>query len=190
VSSIWINFTLSVTPWALYWPPRFSICSHAKLVRSRFYAPSFAFRSSRSHNLARVARLAAAVLSVMPFHAGKRRHVDYARFPNSGDWNLSRILADTRNTGLHAYLYTHTLSQIYAADSHDGWNNIDKRCLIIHGKRDSLIPVERAALLAKEIARCEFVVLEDADHILVLNKVVEVGQALERFIDSELDTHS
>jgi pimeloyl-ACP methyl ester carboxylesterase len=131
-----------------------------------------------------LARLAAAAVSVVPFNAGKRRHVDYARFPNSGDWNLRRILADTRNTGLHAYLYS--LSQIYAADSHEWWNNIDKRCLIIHGKRDSLIPVDRAALLAREISRCEFVVLEDANHILVLNNVAEVGHAIERFIDSEL----
>jgi len=37
---------------------------------------------------ARVTRLAAAALSVVPFNAGKRRHVDYARFPNSGDWNV------------------------------------------------------------------------------------------------------
>jgi hypothetical protein len=82
----------------------------------------------------------------------------------------------------------YSLSQIYTANSHEWCNNIDKRCLIIHGKRDSLIPVDRAALLAKEISRCEFVALEDANHILVLNNVAEVGQAIERFIDNELDT--
>jgi pimeloyl-ACP methyl ester carboxylesterase len=136
---------------------------------------------------ARLTRLAAAALAIMPFNAGKRRHVDYTRFPNSGDWNLRRILADTRNTGLHAYLYS--LSQLYAADCDEWWYNINKPCLIIHGKRDSLIPVKNAGLLAGEISRCKLVVLEDANHILVLNNVAEVGRAIERFIDNEADAH-
>jgi 3-oxoadipate enol-lactonase len=149
-----------------------------------FLSPVFGLSRLRGARVtARLLRWAAGALRVMPFHAGRQQRVDYERFPNSGDWNAARLRADICNTGLHPYLYA--LAQIYAIDHRDWWRSLDKPCLIVHGRRDSLIPFKNAMLLAQETPHCAFVLLKDADHILVLNNVSDVGHAIERFIDNE-----
>jgi len=50
----------------------------------------------------------------LPFHPGPGRHIDYAQYPDSGDWNMRRIVADARNTTWRAWLCC--TKQAFAAD--------------------------------------------------------------------------
>jgi 3-oxoadipate enol-lactonase len=124
------------------------------------------------------------VLDYLPFRPGLGAHVDYARFPQTGDWNLPRMAADIGNTTWRVYLYASR--QIYAVHADSILMSIQVPILLVHGKRDSIFPVEHARYMAARIPHARLVVLEEADHIVVLNHPDAVGTAIQEFLEGPL----
>ena len=53
--------------------------------------------------------------------------------------------------------------------------------LIIHGALDTIIPLEHALELDRQIPQSELLVLDDAGHVPTLTRAREVVDAIERF---------
>ncbi|MBU6500587.1 MAG: alpha/beta hydrolase [Patescibacteria group bacterium] len=120
------------------------------------------------------------ISKIFPCTAKIGWHVDYSKYPNTGDWNLRRMAADIPNTGLRTYLYC--LKHIYNFSHEEYWSKISIPTLIIHGKKDTIVPIKNALGLAGIIKNSKLVILDNANHIIVLNNVKEVADAIENFI--------
>jgi 3-oxoadipate enol-lactonase len=125
-----------------------------------------------------------AALECLPFHPRPGQHIDYAHYPDSGDWNIPRMLADVANTTWRVYLYC--TKQAYAVHAEALLPDIAVPVLLVHGKKDTIFAVTNSVYMATRIPRADLVVLDDADHILVLNRPREVGEAIERFVRRRL----
>lgn len=121
------------------------------------------------------------ILGFFPFSERPGGHIDYTQYRNSGDWNIPRMFADIRNTSLRIYLYC--ARQFYAFDTESLSSRIEVATLIVHGKNDTISPVENSLRLAKEIRNSKVVLLDNTDHIIVLNNFTEVSTAIENFIE-------
>lgn len=154
---------------------------HQQMVdRTIFLSTSF------SPSKSRVAKLIAPLLKItsafeyLPFRERTAGHIDYAKYPNTGDWNLRRMLADVPNTGLRVYLYC--TRQSLSIDLEEFLTHITIPVLIMHGKKDSIFPVKNSLIMKERIKGAQLILLEDTDHIIVLNKADEVVDAILRFI--------
>ena len=122
-----------------------------------------------------------ALLEWFPFQRHAGAHVDYAAYPNSGDWNLQRMRADVGNTTWRVFLYC--TKQSFAVHA-DAWlTDIRVPVLLMHGRHDTIFSVDNSRYMATRIPAADLVILDDADHILVLNRSREVGDAIESFVD-------
>jgi pimeloyl-ACP methyl ester carboxylesterase len=121
-----------------------------------------------------------ALIDHVPFRPGPGAHVDYARFPQSGDWDLRRMTADIGNTTWRVYLYCSR--QIYAVHAGATLRSISVPVLLVHGQRDSIFSIENARYMSTQIPDAHLVVLSDADHIIVLNHPERVGAAIQQFL--------
>ena len=108
------------------------------------------------------------------------RQTDYTKYTPTGDWNMRRIYADISNTGPKSYLFS--LGHLYAFSHEEWWKSILTPTLIVHGTRDTMVPLKNAVALSKTIPNAHLITLKNANHILVLNNVPEVSQAIENFI--------
>ena len=108
------------------------------------------------------------------------KHIDYSRYNGSGDWNIRRIIADISNTNLSVYLYT--ILNAYDFDGEDILDKIDFPTVIIHGKKDTIIPLKYGISMWKKIKNAKLFVLYDIDHIIVLNRSEKVLEILENFL--------
>jgi pimeloyl-ACP methyl ester carboxylesterase len=124
------------------------------------------------------------IMDWLPFRPGPGAHVDYARYPRSGDWNIPRMAADIGNTTWRVYLYC--TRQIYAVHAESALQSIRVPVLLIHGRRDSIFNVENARYMATQMPHARLVVIDEADHIIVLNHPDAVGNAIERFLTGSL----
>lgn len=61
--------------------------------------------------------------------------------------------------------------------------------LIICGTDDSLTPPKYSYYLNKEIKGSRLVLIEDAGHMVMMEKLEEVNRAIEEFVRGQLDTH-
>jgi 3-oxoadipate enol-lactonase len=121
-----------------------------------------------------------ALLEVLPFHPRAGRHIDYKRYPNSGDWNIPRMIADVGNTTWRVYLYCSKAS--YAVHADTALTEIRVPVVLVHGRKDTIFSVENSIYMATRIPTADLVVLDDADHILVLNRPREIGDLVESFL--------
>ena len=124
------------------------------------------------------------LLDHVPYRPRPGVHIDYRRFPQTGDWNLSRMAADIGNTTWRVYLYASR--QIYAVHADAILSSIHVPILLVHGRRDSIFPVENAHYMAARIPHARLVVIDEADHIVVLNHPDAVGTAIQAFLDGPL----
>jgi pimeloyl-ACP methyl ester carboxylesterase len=108
-------------------------------------------------------------------------HIDYSRFSMTGDWNIPRTIADVRNTGFRTYLYC--VRQTYNFDGAEFLNKINVPVLIIHGRNDSIFPVQYAETMHETISHSDMVIIDSTDHILVLNNFSEVSRLIEGFVE-------
>ncbi|MFZ1019941.1 MAG: alpha/beta hydrolase [Minisyncoccia bacterium] len=117
----------------------------------------------------------------MPFDPKPRGHVDYRNHQNSTDWDIKRNLADMRNTGLRAHFYT--LRRTFISGSEYDLEKINVPTLILHGEKDSMVPIKNAIKMSKEIKNSEFVILPNTNHNSVHNAVNKMSEAIENFIE-------
>ena len=55
-----------------------------------------------------------------------------------------------------------------------------------HGKKDTIFPVQNAISMAEKIKNSRLILLENADHILVLNNFEDVHEAIEHFLNDDI----
>lgn len=120
------------------------------------------------------------VLNFIPFNPKPRGHVDYSRHINSTDWDIKRNLADMRNTGLHAHFYT--LKKSFNPGRDYLLEKINVSTLVIHGEKDTMVPIQNSILMSEKIKNSEFVSIPNIDHNTVHNGVKEMSGAIELFI--------
>lgn len=77
--------------------------------------------------------------------------------------------------------YTRQLNAITQFDTHDRLSQIKAPTLVLHGKRDILIPPENGSILAKAIPNAKLVNLENSAHLLT-EDMGEVIQVLTEFL--------
>lgn len=121
------------------------------------------------------------VFGIFPFHPAIRGRVDYSPYIPTADWDLRRILRDIYATSLRAYLYCLVQAYRYRAD--ELWRGIRVPTRIVHGTADSYIPFAHSVRLSKEISGSKLVLIENANHIIVLNNVLEVSENIEAFVE-------
>ena len=148
-----------------------------------FLSPAYNLQDAKSKSMVPILKLATAVFRVFPFSSAVRGRTDYSRFRNTGDWNLRRMFADIRNTSLRAHLFC--LMQIYRYDQSNKWT-LPVPVLVIHGLKDTLIPVEHARWLKAARPLVKLIILERGDHIIILNNAAEICRAISEFIFESL----
>lgn len=156
---------------------------HDHVLGAIFLSPTYELRSAKFAQLTKCfADVGAAAIGPFPFKGMVKGRTDYTRFKNSGDWNVRRMWSDIGNTSLRSYFYS--FSQIYRYDDLQKWHRIAIPTLIIHGKLDSLVPVQHAIRLHQALPHSELIVLESSDHIIVLNNVLQISSVVEEFMTS------
>jgi pimeloyl-ACP methyl ester carboxylesterase len=125
------------------------------------------------------------VIGLFPFSSRPGVHIDYAKYSNIRDWDIKLILADILNTKLWVYLFC--LEHIYESDYDNHWSDIQIPVLIIHGKNDTVIPVENAVLTAQRIENSRLILVDNANHLFVINNINETLETIKTFIN-ELQT--
>ncbi len=121
------------------------------------------------------------ILAILPFNPKPRGHVDYSKYIGSTDWDVGRNLADMRNTTLRAHFYA--LRQSLNLNQEYSLEKINVPTLIIHGKKDTMVPIKNAISMHKEIKNSEFMTVENIDHNTAHNAVKEMSKAIESFIE-------
>ncbi len=144
-----------------------------------FLSPDFAVKKRLVSQLIRPLLLVTGIFRLLPFKAAPGKHVDYGKYPGSGDWNIPRMIADVSNTTLRVYLYC--TRQTYVPDWEDFLPEISKPTLIMHGAKDSIFPVRNSLIMDKKIKDTKLIILPESDHILVLNDFDEVARAIKDF---------
>lgn len=153
----------------------------AKVLKVIFLAPNFSGNKMLSARMI-IPFLSAGVslFKKIPFSARRGGHIDYSRYPNSSDWNISRTVADMRNTTLRVYLYT--TKHWYNFDAEDFLGEIQIPTLIIHGEKDTIFPMKYGVFMASKIPGAKIILLEDADHIIALNNIKEILKEIRKFM--------
>lgn len=108
------------------------------------------------------------------------RHINYSKYTPARDWDFRRITTDIANTTLRAYLFSSR--QTYGFDGEKYLREISMPALIIHGKKDTIVPAEKSLEAAKQIKSCKIILLENANHILILNNQAEVAGIIGDFL--------
>jgi len=124
--------------------------------------------------------LANRILRFFPMINREHTRIDYSFFPDTEDFDLKRIYFDVTNTGFHAYCYS--LEHIYEFKDAALWQKVQVPALLVHGTKDTYIPVAHAEGLSKRMPDAKLIILPGANHILVVNNIGEVAKAIGDFI--------
>ncbi len=121
------------------------------------------------------------LLAILPSNLKPRGQVDYASHIGSTDWDLWRNIADMRNTGLRAHFYS--LRQSMIKGQVYNLENISVPTLIMHGERDTMVPMKNAMIMKEKIKNAEFQSIPNVDHNTVHNAVKNMSETIEKFIE-------
>lgn len=121
------------------------------------------------------------IISLLPFNPKPRGHVNYSKHIGSTDWDIKRNLADIKNTGLHAHFYT--LRQSLNPNQEYSLEGINVPTLIMHGEKDSMIPIKNSIRMSEKIKNSEFIRIQNVDHNTAHNAVKEMSENIESFIE-------
>ena len=121
------------------------------------------------------------IVSFLPFNPKPCGHVDYRKHIGSTDWDVKRIFADIKNTGLHAQFYG--LRQSFSPEQEYALEKINTPTLVIHGEKDTMVPLKNPTMMSEKIKNSKFVCIPNANHNTVHNHVKEMSEAMENFIE-------
>lgn len=156
---------------------------HQKTVSAVvFLGPGFKMGERLGEKILKFILKTTPLFKLFPFREIKGGHVDYSNYKNTSDWNLRRTIADVSNTSLRVYAYC--MKQTYSFDREKFLGKIKVPVLLMHGKEDSIIPVENSLKMHEKIKGSNLVLIENTDHIVVLNNFKEVSKGIEEFIKS------
>lgn len=128
-----------------------------------------------------ILKIITGILNFLPFNPKPRGHVDYSKHIGSTDWDVKRNLADMKNTGLRAHFYT--LRQSFTPGQEYDLEKINVPTLIIHGEKDSMVPMQNAILMSQKIKDSTFTSIKNIDHNTVHNATKEMSELIESFIE-------
>jgi proline iminopeptidase len=120
------------------------------------------------------------ILEWLPFSSTSGDHIDYTKYPGSGDWNIPRMIADVRNTGIRTYLYC--TQQSLFVDYMPLIERLSVPLLIMQGRKDSISPLVNSKMLNDKAQDAQRILIENADHIIVLNHTSRICTEIERFL--------
>ncbi|MFA6027577.1 MAG: alpha/beta hydrolase [Patescibacteria group bacterium] len=147
-----------------------------------FLSPNYAVQKRKIAQVIKPFLAVTSIMKYLPFSYEIKGQVDYSFYENTGDWNLRRSIADIRNTSLPVYLYC--TRQAYSFNKERLLGEITVPTLIVHGKKDTIFPAQYSMEMAEKIKKSKLVLLDNADHIVVLNNFSEVSAAIQNFTES------
>jgi pimeloyl-ACP methyl ester carboxylesterase len=153
-----------------------------RVTKAVLLSPDFKIGRRLSEKILNASLRVSPLLDILPFSSRPRGRVDYTRYLGTGDWNVWRLSADVGKTGLRVYIYC--TKQSYAFDRELYLREITNPVLLVHGKKDTIFPVANSLYMATQIADSEVVLIDNADHIIVLNNFTEVSVAISAFVES------
>jgi pimeloyl-ACP methyl ester carboxylesterase len=65
-----------------------------------FLSPNYDYNKNNFSTFTRIILKLGYIFRLLPYSGKPRGQVDYDRFPNSSDWDIRRMVADMKNTGL------------------------------------------------------------------------------------------
>ena len=150
-----------------------------------FLAPAFDVgKTTWAHRFAVNTTCTTNLMSLLPSPKSIVKRIDYTKFGYTADYDLRRICADIACTSLKIYLFC--LRHIFLYDVGDSLRNIKVPTLLIQGKNDRIVPAQNAIADAKEMnkdtQKATLVLLEKANHILVLNNAEQVIKEIKAFV--------
>ncbi|MBI2334497.1 alpha/beta hydrolase [Candidatus Daviesbacteria bacterium] len=107
-------------------------------------------------------------------------HSDFDQFIGTPDIDLKRLLSDILHTSLKSYLLL--CDQLIKLDSKQLLSKINVPTLIIEGTEDSIFPPNIAEYLHQRIKKSELDLIEEANHILVLNNPQDLEKSITQFL--------
>jgi len=128
-----------------------------------------------------ILKIITGILGFLPFNPKPRGHVDYSKIKN-WDWSIERNIADTRNTGLRSQFYV--IRQSFLPKQEYELEKINVPTLIIHGEKDSIVPIKNAVAFSQKIKNSKFIKIPNFDHDIHHNAVKEMSEAIENFVES------
>jgi pimeloyl-ACP methyl ester carboxylesterase len=154
-----------------------------KVSKAVFLSPNYSVYKMPSARIIRpILSVGVSLLKHLPFPLKIRGHVDYSQYSDTGgDWNIPITTANIIHTSLRVYLYATKHS--YDFDSEDFLKKIHIPILVMHGKNDTIFPIHYGVSTAEKIPNAKLIILEKANHILVLNNFNEVSRAIKDFVD-------
>ncbi len=153
-----------------------------KVVANIFTSPEIYLHEGLMGKMMRsVFAILTTMVNFLPFNPKPRGHVDYRPFLNTSDWNIRRNLADMRNTGLHAHFYT--LRQSLRPEQEYFLEKINVPTLILHGEKDSMVPLKNVIRMSEKIKNSEFKIIPKVNHNTARDAVREISETLEYFIE-------
>lgn len=162
------------------------VAEYIKLYRENilaavFLSPIFYLEKNFLSKIFRSILKFSKIFTWFAFNPKPGHHVDYSKHPNSTDWDIKRCYADVSNTTLRAYSYC--LRHALEPEQEYFLEKIKVPTLIVHGTKDTMSPVKNSITISKKIKNSELVLIAGTDHIVVLNNIKEVSQAIESFIE-------
>ena len=152
-----------------------------KVKSAIFLAPAFKPKNSLSTKIVRlISGTIAFCLCVLPALTKPGKRIDYSRLIPTSDWNIHRIFIDIRNTGLAIYFFC--LHSLYASFNDEFISQICMPVVIIHGRRDSIVPIKHSVWASDKIAGSKLVTLPLADHMLIFNYPGEISRIMAEFL--------
>ncbi len=154
---------------------------HQNMVSSAvFLSPAYKAPLNKMSLLIKRLLKSKKVLEVIPLKKDYGIHVNYSKHKNTSDWNIPRMIDDVGNTGLKVYLWG--TKQAYNFNAKKFLKKIKIPVLLMHGKKDTIFPYQNSLEMHKIIKSSQLVILDDTDHIVVLNRFKDVSKAIEEFL--------
>lgn len=159
----------------------FAALEKEKVARLVLISPGFGFpwfRFLRKNSLFK--RVIDLLIKISPSKGIFDQRLDYQKYLKTGDFYLPRIAADLKHMGLKT-----AFSQLRAILEWDGekyFKMINVPTLIIAGKKDKIFPPKEALRIKNLIKDAKINLIEEADHVPVLNLPEKLALQIINFI--------
>jgi 3-oxoadipate enol-lactonase len=151
-----------------------------KVSKAVLLSPDYKIGRRLPEKILNAALRVSPILDVLPFSSQPAGRIDYTPYLGTSDWHPGRLGADIGKTGLRVYLYC--TRQSYGFDREAFLEHITVPVLLMHGKKDTIFPVANSLHMAGRIPGSQLILLDDADHIVVLNHFPELSAAIAEFV--------
>ncbi len=151
-----------------------------RVTSALLLSPNFAVGKRVFEKIVRPFFAITKIFNIFPIPPKPGTHVDYTRHEEANDWNIPMTYDDVRNTSLRVYLYASR--QAFAVDYHDLLPLIHIPVVLVHGKNDSIFPIAHSRIMNEKMKNSKFILLDGADHIIVVNHFDKISKILEDFV--------